>query len=417
MTDPTEPSHPRPPLGPRRRGLLLAPTLAVAGLSLWLFDGARRDQLTARTDLDRRLALVERRAVDDGRRVATLEERIQLLRVERDQALAELAERQKAELSSERRDDQAALALQRRRIARLEQTLADRSRELTGLRGELERVGRRLAPLLDPADPRRRLLGLCESAVRVNARDEVGSGVVIFSGRRPADEAREDKQGPVETWILTAWHVIKENLAKGDRPCQPVQVDFFQGGELSGTSLAEIVVVETTRDLALLRLTEERAARATQLLDDARIRRRELLSRVLTVGCPLGYPPLPTRGEVTSHNKEFEGRSFWMVNAPTIFGNSGGPVFDEESGRLLGLLVRIAAYKNVIDVAVPHLGIVTPAHAIRAWLRATPYAFLVRTDDRRVRADVIEAGSPRKGKATGTAVEDPKPPESDARER
>lgn len=223
------------------------------------------------------------------------------------------------------------------------------------------------------------------SSVRVNARSEVGSGVVLFSGRRQA-------KGPIETYVLTAYHVIKDNLASGHDKAEPVQIDFYSKGRKSQTLLARIVELEAQRDLALLQVHKEVLVPAANLASAEDLRSRTVLSRVLTVGCPLGYAPMPTLGQITSKNKTFDDQSFWMINASTIFGNSGGGVYDGETGRLLGVLIRIAAYKNVIDVAVPHLGIVTPLSGVREWLQKTPHSFLLEPQGRRTQAGVLNAG-------------------------
>jgi hypothetical protein len=85
---------------------------------------------------------------------------------------------------------------------------------------------------------------------------------------------------------------------------------------------------------------------------------------------------MPTSGEVTSKEKELDGLSYWMVNAPTIFGNSGGGIYAAESRQLIGVLSRISAYKNLIDVAVPHMGIVTPINQVYDWLDTTEFAYV-----------------------------------------
>ena len=106
------------------------------------------------------------------------------------------------------------------------------------------------------------------------------------------------------------------------------------------------------------------------------LKRIGIFSKVYAIGCPLGYSPLPTSGELTSKDKELEGTHYWMINAPTIFGNSGGGIYDAESRTLIGVLSRISAYKNMIDVAVPHMGLVTPLDQVYDWLDSTRYSFV-----------------------------------------
>ena len=67
-----------------------------------------------------------------------------------------------------------------------------------------------------------------------------------------------------------------------------------------------------------------------------------------------------------------------MINAPTIFGNSGGGIYHASSRTLIGVLSRISAYKNMIDVAVPHMGLVTAMDVVYDWLSTTRYAFVYK---------------------------------------
>jgi S1-C subfamily serine protease len=208
------------------------------------------------------------------------------------------------------------------------------------------------------------------ASVRVNAKSEVGSGVVIFNGRRGSRER-------LETYILTAYHVVKDNLSTSSSLEQPIEIDFYKAGLKIQTARARVVESDAQQDLALLRVTSEIIALPALLAQRKTLNNVHMFSKVLTIGCPLGYSPMPTHGEITSTSKTFDDQEFWMINAPTIFGNSGGGVFDAKSGALLGVLIRIAAYKNVIDVAVPHLGIVTPIEHVKKWLSTSTHSFIL----------------------------------------
>ena len=121
--------------------------------------------------------------------------------------------------------------------------------------------------------------------------------------------------------------------------------------------------------------------------------RATVFSKVYAIGCPLGYAPMPTSGELTSTCKELDGVTYWMTNAPTIFGNSGGGIYLAESRQLVGVLSRISAYKNLIDVAVPHMGIVTPMTLVYDWLDTTEFAF-VHKEGIEPQADLLNASQP-----------------------
>jgi hypothetical protein len=136
-----------------------------------------------------------------------------------------------------------------------------------------------------------------------------------------------------------------------------------------------------------------------------------IFTPIYAIGCPLGYPPLPTSGELTSRDKVLDGNHYWMVNAPTIFGNSGGGIYTAHTHELIGVLSRISAYKNMIDVAVPHMGLVTPIHRVYDWLDRTSYAFVYtdRLAEATLSAQATQTTAPREGASlpASTAPEAP----------
>lgn len=250
------------------------------------------------------------------------------------------------------------------------------------VRAQLEDLEGRLSKLREAADEHARLLAAAQAdedvevryrelmspTVRVNARHEVGSGTILWS-RAVGERAR--------TFVLTAWHIVADNVS-GARET-PLEIDFYDGGELLRTELGRIVAREERLDLALVEVkgyhVYERQAR---ILSAEQLTRLPMFSRVYAIGCPLGYSPLPTSGELTSKEKELDGNTYWMINAPTIFGNSGGGIYHADSRAMIGVLSRISAYKNMIDVAVPHMGLVTPMEQVYAWLDKTRYGFTYR---------------------------------------
>lgn len=250
------------------------------------------------------------------------------------------------------------------------------------VRAQLEDLEGRLSKLREAADEHARLLAaahadedvevryreLMSPTVRVNARHEVGSGTILWS-RAVGERAR--------TFVLTAWHIVSDNAAGAQET--PLEIDFYEAGELLRTELGRIVARDERLDLALVEVkgyhVYERQAR---ILSVEQLAQLPMFSKVYAIGCPLGYSPLPTSGELTSKEKELDGNTYWMINAPTIFGNSGGGIYHADSRAMIGVLSRISAYKNMIDVAVPHMGLVTPMEQVYAWLDETRYGFTYR---------------------------------------
>jgi S1-C subfamily serine protease len=96
--------------------------------------------------------------------------------------------------------------------------------------------------------------------------------------------------------------------------------------------------------------------------------RIEIFTDVYAIGCPLGHAPLPTRGQITSKKKVVRAETFWMMNAPTIYGNSGGGIFLADSGELIGVSSMICGYSQLISIPVPHLGVFLPLSRVYDWL-------------------------------------------------
>jgi S1-C subfamily serine protease len=207
---------------------------------------------------------------------------------------------------------------------------------------------------------------LVEPTVRVNAKSEVGSGSVVFSKMRG---------GKVRTFVLTAWHIVKDNVA--ETTPSPIEVDVYDATGKPRETRSVLVARNENLDLALLEIEDEKAPAVTaRLARPQDVARATVFSKVWAIGCPLGYAPMPTSGDLTSLGKELDGITYWMTNAPTIFGNSGGGIYLAETRQLVGVLSRISAYKNLIDVAVPHMGIVTPIPLVYDWLDTTDFAFI-----------------------------------------
>ena len=254
------------------------------------------------------------------------------------------------------------------RSADLARSLGRLSRRVLGLSSETAKQARLLAQANAREDVELRFRELMSPTVRVNAREEVGSGSILWSRVGPRQRVR--------TYILTAWHIVEDNASKG---APPLEIDFYWGGEQVRTELGSIVARNIALDVALLEVkgkhTYTQRARLPSRTDLNAI---PIFTKVYAIGCPLGYAPLPTSGELTSKDKELDGNHYWMINAPTIFGNSGGGIYTARSRTLIGVLSRISAYKNMIDVAVPHMGLVVPIDKVYDWLDRTRFAFVYR---------------------------------------
>jgi S1-C subfamily serine protease len=232
----------------------------------------------------------------------------------------------------------------------LRRELRTAHQELDGARAEL----RRIQPDRDAL--RRDVLG---PSVQVSTKGGVGGGT-LFSSR----DGR--------SWVVSAWHVLRKGVREG----RPVEVKLYgPDGAPAETHEAEVAEKDESKDLALLRLKTDRALPSTaRLAPRASLRDVRVFAPVYAVGCPLGHDPLPTPGEVATLSKEVGGERFWMMNAPTTFGNSGGGVFLRESRELIGVSVMVCTIDGAASTPVPHLGILVPLDAVYDWLDELGYA-------------------------------------------
>ena len=218
----------------------------------------------------------------------------------------------------------------------------------------------------------------------------VGSGVLVYSGvpaRKARDtrsrDGRDGETSPLEytSFVITACHVVMEILG----PSFPEgSVDDLQildpGSPRRMTSYtATVTLHDESRDLALLRLdTTKRLDPVARALPEKRLGGLRLFTGVYAVGCPLGNDPIPTYGEISSRDKMVGGQQFWMINAPTFFGNSGGGVFLASTGDLIGISSMIYTYGKTRPVVVPHMGLFVPIDAVASWLDSEGYRFVLR---------------------------------------
>ena len=253
--------------------------------------------------------------------------------------------------------------------ARLEES-EDRMREQ---RGEFDRVRRHRHSLekeledlrgrLDGRDPQALYSDILAPSVQINGNGGMGGGTIIYSQ-------------PGHTYVITAFHVVRKAV-RGDRS-EPVLVRIFDAdGALLDTVDADVAAHDPKKDLALLRARKESIRpRVARLATREALRKVRVFEPVYAVGCPLGHDPLPTRGEVATLNKEVGGERFWMMSAPTTFGNSGGGIFHRESRRLIGVSVMVCTYEGEVATPVPHLGILISMEGVYDWLDSIHYRFL-----------------------------------------
>lgn len=230
----------------------------------------------------------------------------------------------------------------------------------------------RLEALSGEVDPVSLWGELVGPVVQLSGDTSVGSGVLVES--RP----RGGAEGGYVTYLLTAWHVVRDIQGDLSNREMPVPVTMYDADGPPRLETASLIDFDATLDVALLTLdTDERVEFGTQLADPDLLESVRTFHGVIAVGCPLGNDPIPTRGEVSSPRHDVDGETYWMINAPTYIGNSGGAIFDAETHSLLGIFSKIYTHGSLRPTVVPHMGLVTPLGSVYPWLERIGYGELI----------------------------------------
>ena len=217
---------------------------------------------------------------------------------------------------------------------------------------------------------------LLAPTIQLNGDDTVGSGTLIYSRKNP-------KTKSYDTYALTSYHVIRNILADTPRAKREglAITLYLPGGkkEVRG----DMVAHQARIDAALVKLrTKDRFTNIARVSDKQTAENLKVWDAIYTVGCPLGNDPIPTQGEVSSLHNELNGANYWMINAPTYFGNSGGGVYVASSRELVGVFSKIYTHGRGNPVVIPHMGLLTPMPLIREWLGKSGMSFVLETESR-----------------------------------
>jgi len=211
-----------------------------------------------------------------------------------------------------------------------------------------------------------------------------GSGVVVYS-----------KDG--ETYILTNNHVIADLVdieekwnSVAQRPLKvetrsEAIVEFFTYEDLSritdaSAKKAEVVAWDEQMDLGLLKLksTAQVENVAPVMHPKEETKKLFISSPVRTVGCGLGVPPLMTVGAIGGFDFPIDNYPYMLSTAPSIFGNSGGPVFSAETGEVIGLTARLSVVMMGFGASpITHMSWVIPTKTIFTFLENHFYDFII----------------------------------------
>lgn len=246
------------------------------------------------------------------------------------------------------------------RIDTTDGLLASTSHALASVEGALEE---RTPGAADLSQQWNALMG---PVVKLTGADSVGSGVRL--------ESIETQEGH-RTLVLTAWHVVRD-IVRGDLDAE-VPVSIYDRVGIADVVGARLIDFDAGLDVALLEL-DSRAPfdHGAKLPSRESVAQTRIFQPITAVGCPLGNDPIPSRGEVSDTHHYVDGNRYWMINAPTFIGNSGGGIFNSETHELVGIFSKIYNYGGSDQTIIPHMGLMTPMDAIYDWVaRVDPTAF------------------------------------------
>lgn len=229
--------------------------------------------------------------------------------------------------------------------------------------------------------------------VRIRSGNVGGSGTVIHS-------KEWNGSGEWSTYVLTNHHVV-DNLIEIKEEWSAVRgvmikkdvlgtpnCDFFSyesgANGVSGMSSieADIVSYQKEEDIAVLRLrTSKPVASVAKLYPRGAEKDLSVTMPVYAVGAAMGWQPVITEGMLSQFGIEIEERSFWLVTAPTIYGNSGGSLYLADTHELIGIPSRIAVdIRGFSADAITHLSFQTPITRVYDFLEAHYLRFIYDPD-------------------------------------
>lgn len=232
--------------------------------------------------------------------------------------------------------------------------------------------------------------------VRVLTERAAGTGIVIYSAPTPETKDLLDKDDiEYESYVVTCWHVISDaikfvkkwsSIAKKDITVEAneiVRVEVFKYEKLSrcvgGTTLdAEIVAYDKPYDVALLRVRcSEKIDYVAKLYPKGKGDDIKQGAPMISCGCSMAHEPFFTFGNLSSKHDQIEAKEYWMTSANLIFGNSGGPVFLDNTFEYIGNTARVASVQLGFGVdIITWMGFFIPIDSVYAFLDENFFQFI-----------------------------------------
>lgn len=222
--------------------------------------------------------------------------------------------------------------------------------------------------------------------VRVSHAKAVGSGTILYS--KPSESNPAD----YETYVLSNPHVIADlitykkewdpvlqrDMKREIKSVATVQEFRYKPGRTvvvaeNGVQ-ADVVAYDVRQDLALLKLRDiKRYDYTVELWPKGEP--LEMLMELYCVGCGMGLRPVMTHGYLSGMGIEIDNYDYMLSTASSIFGHSGGAVFEVSTLRFVGVPSRITVSLLGYQ-AIDFLGYFIPVNRIYDFLDDQCYQFI-----------------------------------------
>lgn len=204
---------------------------------------------------------------------------------------------------------------------------------------------------------------MLEPSVRISASFELDNKIFQAGGSGIAIGNKDNC-----TYILTAYHVVDIPKTANNTI---INVAFFYYKEITIVR-AEIIDIDYSNDLALLKVKG--------LFPIAKVGATlRIFQKVYAIGCRIGNRPSVSEGIVSC---EIFNANRWTSSAPAIHGCSGGGIFLQETGELIGIMIKlsfitIASPFGIDSSPVCHIVTFVPITIIREFFRITNNEWII----------------------------------------
>lgn len=169
---------------------------------------------------------------------------------------------------------------------------------------------------------------------------------------------------PEHRYLITAAHVVLKDKTTTPKPVDVVSIQIKKGGFKKWVR-CKILVVQPDIDTAVLEAEEDLPA-IFKLAADG----QEGATAVIS-GCPGGTSPSSQLGNLVSKDTGFSFGlrcTVWQAFATFYKGNSGGPIVDAESQKVVGMLFAGMRISADSDTMIPGVAFCIPCYVIRGLL-------------------------------------------------